>query len=85
MRASLPVLAGACLAALPVLAGGALAADASARAPAARTLTVTRVASDCPPLPAVVARGRRGVGEPGSFYAYWDWVVPASCNVVIGR
>jgi hypothetical protein len=75
------------LAALPCLAAsGAQAADYSYQArPVARTLTVTRVAAICPPLPAVVARGRRGVGEPGSFYAYWEWAPPRTCDVVIGR
>ena len=85
MRPSLSVLAGLCLSALPGF--GALAADLSdaPRARMARPLTVTRAAHACPPLPTVIAHGRRGIGEPGSFYAYWDWVGPPTCAVVIGR
>jgi len=77
------------LATLPCLAAGvAGAADLEVvRArPALRPVTVTRVAATtCPPLPAMVARGRRGMGEPGTFYAYWDWRFFRTCDVVIGR
>jgi opacity protein-like surface antigen len=79
-----------CLATLPcLLAGAAQAADLdyAPGARVARPVMVTRVATatTCPPLPAIVARGRRGMGEPGSYYAKWDWRFFPTCNVVIGR
>jgi hypothetical protein len=83
MRTAFLLAATLGLTALPGLA--AHAADLDDRGPATRTLTVTRVVETCPPLPAVVKRGRRGVGEPGSFYAYWDWRPTHVCEVVIGR
>jgi hypothetical protein len=77
------------LAALPCLAGsGAVAADLdgrvySGRAPA---VTVTRMAAaDCQPVPTMVAPGRRGMGEPGTFYAYWELRTPYYCSHVIDR
>lgn len=76
------------LAALPCLAAsGARAADVTVapQKTSARMLNVAEVATSCPPVPAIVARGRRGMGEPGSFYAYWDWRFFKTCNVVIGR
>jgi hypothetical protein len=85
MRRAFSGLAGLSMAALPFLTfSGAQAADLTYAAPA-RTLTVQRVAADCPLLPTVVARGRRGVGEPGTFYAYWDWAPVCPRYVVIGR
>ena len=83
MRTAFLLAATVSLTALTGLA--AQAADLDYRGPATRTLTVTRVAEACPPLPTVVKRGRRGVGEPGSFYAYWDWRPTHVCEVVIGR
>ncbi|MDB5544884.1 MAG: hypothetical protein JWO64_2033 [Hyphomicrobiales bacterium] len=88
MRRTFSGFAGLALAALPCFAvDGAQAADVAYAAPrpAVRTLTVQRVAVNCPPLPAAVARGRRGVGEPGTFYAYWDWEPVCVDHVVIGR
>ncbi len=79
---------GLAMAALPFLAlDGAQAADMAYTAPrhAVRTLTVQRVAVTCPPLPVAVARGRRGVGEPGTFYAYWQMEPVCVDHVVIGR
>lgn len=75
------------LAALPCLAAGAAAAaDLDYVAPRqVRAVTVTHAALACPPVPAVAARGRRGMGEPGTFYAYWGWKIPYSCNFVFGR
>lgn len=66
-------------------AGSAFAADmgADARYPGARTLTVQRtaVALDCTPIPTIVAPGRRGMGEPGTYYARWDYRVPRACRI----
>ncbi len=85
MRKAFLVLAGAALTALPCLmSGGASAADLAERRAAVRHLTVTRVADVCP-LPAVVQRGHRGMGEPGSFVAYWEWRPTYRCDVVVGR
>ena len=79
-----------CLATLPcLLAGAAQAADLTyyRHAQAVRPVTVTRVAAatTCPPLPAIVARFRRVIGEPGSYYAKWDWRFFPTCDVIIGR
>lgn len=88
MRKTFLGLTGLAMAALPFLTlTGAQAADVAYAAPrpAVRTLTVQRVAVNCPLLPVVAARGRRGVGEPGTFYAYWDWEPVCVDHVVIGR
>lgn len=71
-------------AALPLMAlGPAQAADMGAPASqtSVRQLTVTRTAMvvDCSVRPLIVAPGRRGMGEPGTFYARWDYGVPAGC------
>jgi hypothetical protein len=73
-------------AALPLVSlGTAQAADMDVRtvAPSGeRQLTITRtaaVAVDCSVRPVIVAPGRRGMGEPGTYYARWDFGVPAGC------
>ncbi len=83
MRTQLLALAAlSCLAALTCLAApsGARAADYDGRLHPIRPLIVTRVVFlDCQPRPTIVAPGRRGMGEPGTFYARWDWLVPEAC------
>jgi hypothetical protein len=88
MRQTFLGLAGLAMAALPFIPlDSAQAADVAyvAPRPAVRALTVQRVALNCPPLPVVSARGRRGVGEPGTFYAYWNFAPVCVDHVVIGR
>lgn len=85
MRTSLLLLA----AALPCMTAGAaagadLAVADRARAEYAVPLRAAAAAA-CPAIPMVVKRGRRGMGEPGSFYAWWDWRTPWACNMVFGR
>jgi hypothetical protein len=74
----------ACLTMLALLAAGsAQAADLDyGRTHHARSLTVTPVAMvvDCTPIPTIVAPGRRGMGEPGTFYARWDYRLPPGCR-----
>ncbi|MBX9739266.1 MAG: hypothetical protein K2X62_04305 [Beijerinckiaceae bacterium] len=57
------------------------AADFEGRA-ASRPLTVTRVTTvvDCSLRPIIVAPGRRGMGEPGTYFARWEYGVPAGCE-----
>jgi hypothetical protein len=72
-----------CLITLALLsAGSAQAADLHyGRGHHVDALTVTRVAVvDCTPIPTIVAPGRRGMGEPGTFYARWDYRVPRYCR-----
>jgi hypothetical protein len=87
MRKTFSGMAGLVLAALPFFAlDGARAADmAYAPRHAVRTVTVQRVAATCPPLPVAVARGRRGMGEPGTFLAFWNFEPVCVDHVVIGR
>ena len=87
MRKTFSGMASLAMAALPCLTlNGAQAAD-MAYAPRhdVRTLTVQRVAVTCPPLPVAVARGRRGMGEPGTFRAFWNFEPVCVDHVVIGR
>lgn len=83
MRKAFAVSMG--LAATALTLASAAAADLTRSRPAARPIVVSRIAAPCPPLPALTARGRRGVGEPGTFYGYWDWAPPRTCIVAIGR
>ena len=87
MRMTFSGMVGLAMAALPFFAlDGAQAADmAYAPRPAVRTLTVQRVAATCPPLPVAVAHGRRGMGEPGTFRAFWTFEPVCVDHVVIGR
>lgn len=72
-----------CLITLALLgAGSAQAADLHyERGHHVHALTVTHVTVvDCTPIPTIVAPGRRGMGEPGTFYARWDYRVPRYCR-----
>ena len=83
-RLAAALTSGALLAAAasPVQAAD-MAGERAAMRTHVRPVTVTRVATvtDCQPRPTIVAPGRPGMGQPGTYLAIWDWRVPRVCQV----